>query len=244
MPDPASGKLEPRLIYNKQTTVLPNNAMRHQITVDASIGAAGIRKIVIRELARAQRDNPGIAALPDTEIDKIVEAAMQGVQTIEQPEVSYNIQVNMAVFRRGIFKIAYELAFMWLGESYLDDPIAAKLRAIILDGVDPETLGIHGAIELGCEINSLCFWAADKDCHVAFSAVVDGKVAIALKIFDVFSAVVEVSEQAAIYTGGLLEPDVTRFVHIDPVSGTRRESSLSNEIGRIGTQTATSTPIP
>ena len=34
-------------------------------------------------------------------------------------------------------KIAYELAFLWLGESRLDDPLAVELRdAILKDDID------------------------------------------------------------------------------------------------------------
>jgi hypothetical protein len=65
-------------------------------------------------------------------------------------------------YRRGIFKIAYELAFLWLGESYLDDPMAAKLRSAVLEGVEPESLGIRGTIQIGCEVEPLRFWAADS----------------------------------------------------------------------------------
>ncbi len=61
---------------------------------------------------------------------------MQGAQTIEHPEVFYRLKFDMASIRRGILKIAYELAFLWLGESYLDDPMAAILRSVVRDGAD------------------------------------------------------------------------------------------------------------
>jgi hypothetical protein len=193
-----TGQLRPRLVYNKKTD-LPGDAKQHQIVIDASGGATEIRKIVQRELARAHRDNPAIEVPTDAKIDQIVETTLQGVQTIEQPEVFYNLKFDMTSFQRGIYKIAYELAFMWLGESYLDDPMAAKLRSVVLDGVDAKSIGIRGTIQAGGEIDTLRFWAADKNSHVAFSSVDSGVMAVTVKIFDIFSAKIVVSEDAAKY---------------------------------------------
>jgi hypothetical protein len=104
---------------------------------------------------------------------------------------------------------------MWLGECYLDDPMAANLRSVVLNGVDPESIGIRGIIQPGCEVGALRLWAPDKNCHVAYSSVVEGSAMITLKIFDVFSAVIVVSEDATKYARGQFDPSVIRFVHTE-----------------------------
>jgi hypothetical protein len=87
-----TGKLEPRLIYNKKTVYLSGNAKQHQITIDASAGASEVRRIIQRELARAQRDNPMIHVPTDAEIDQAVDACMRNIQTIEQPLSTRHLQ--------------------------------------------------------------------------------------------------------------------------------------------------------
>ena len=232
-----TGQLEPRLLYNKKTIELPGDAKQHQIVIDAAGGAAEVRKIIVRELARAQRDNSAIKLPTDAEIDRIVERCVQGAQTIEHPEVFYRLKFDMASIRRGILKIAYELAFLWLGESYLDDPMAAILRSVVRDGADAKTLGIRGTIKLADEIESLRPWAADVNCHIAFSSIVDRQVVtITVKIFDTVSAVIVVSEQPDKYVCGQFDPKSIRLVHIDPVTGAQRVSSFIDECGRISSR--------
>ena len=232
--DPRTGKLESRLLYNSKTITLPDNTKQRQIRIDASGGAAEVRKILLRELKRAKADSPAINVPSGPALDQLVETCMQNVQSIEQPEVIHHPRIDLASFRPGILKIAYELAFMWLGESYLDDPMAGKLRAVILGGMAAEAVGIRGTIELGCEMGAVRFWAADKHGHVAFSSIATGNlVSIALKIFDAFSAVIVVSEQADKYACGPLDSKMARFVHIDPAAGTFRESSVADEIARL-----------
>ena len=61
-----------------------------------------------------------------------VEASKFTVKTVEPLLVQVNIDVSFAFLRQAMMKIAYELAFLWLGESYLDDPLAVDLRDAIL----------------------------------------------------------------------------------------------------------------
>jgi hypothetical protein len=62
-----------------------------------------------------------------------IEAQNFTTSTIENPVVQVSLEVSFAYLRHAMIKIAYELAFLWLGESYLDDPTAAELRAAIID---------------------------------------------------------------------------------------------------------------
>lgn len=59
---------------------------------------------------------------------------------------------NFWDWQRGLLKILYELAYKELGPSYLDDPTAAKLRALLREEtVSPEEairVGLRGEIRL------------------------------------------------------------------------------------------------
>ncbi len=184
----------------------------------------------LREIKRAKRDNPAINVPTITAIDQLVADAVRNAQSIEKPEILYNPQFNFANVQRGICKIAYELAFKWLGEGYLEDPVAYKLRAFILNGVEPEP--IRRQITVGT-IDGLAFWASDINSHIAYSIVSSGEVFIVLKIFEIFSAVILISEQGANYGMGQFDPEKARFIHVDTVSGACQESSFASEIMRV-----------
>ena len=55
---------------------------------------------------------------------------------IERPEVLHKLAVDLRDYQRAVCKIIYELAYLWLGDAYLDDPIALQLRNTILNGVE------------------------------------------------------------------------------------------------------------
>jgi hypothetical protein len=132
-----------------------------------------------------------------------------------------------------LLKIAYELAFIWLGDSYLDDPMAAKLRDVVLSRSDEQTAALKARIELGCDIEPVRFWSQDKDCHVAYNSVAGTDIVVCLKIFDTFSAVVVVSKQKDRYVNGQFDEKVIRFIYLDPVSRSNRQCSFIEEMGRL-----------
>lgn len=232
----ATGMLEPQMLYNRKTEILPDNTTRHQITIDARGGIEEIKRILTREIRRAKKDNPNITIPTEAELDRAAEECVKNTQTIDKPEVRHELEIDITEFRRGIIKIAYELAFIWLGESYLADPVAAKLRAVILEGADPAAVGIHGHFEFSSSIEPLRPWANEADTHVAFDAIVDGKMAICIKIFDAISAVVVVSDEPSKYCSSQFDQNVVRFIHINAASSIERQSSYIEECGRIASE--------
>jgi hypothetical protein len=110
--------------------------------------------------------------------------------------------------------------------------MAAKLRDVILSRSDEQTAGVRGTIEIGCDMVPVRFWAQEKDCHVAYNSVVANDIAVRLKIFDVFAAVVIVSGQKDRYVGGQFDENVMRFISLDAVSGAIRQCSFIEEMGR------------
>lgn len=64
---------------------------------------------------------------------------------VEHPTMELNFTFNLWDWQRGLLKIVYELACMELGPEYLEDPTAAKFRAILR----PETLSREQALQQG-----------------------------------------------------------------------------------------------
>lgn len=217
-----------RMLYSVREIELPDGSEVKQIIIDAK-DAKQVGTIIERERKRA-----GAAPLSKDELNNQIAAILAaGPQTIERPQLRHQVGVDLVAFHNGLLKIAYELAFLWLGESYIDDPMAAKLRDVILSRTDEQSAALRGTITFGSDIEPLHFWADDRDCHVAYCMVADARVAVCLKIFDVFSAVIAVSEEKDRYLKGQFDADKIRFIHIDPVASKQRESSFLDEIGRI-----------
>ena len=229
--NPQTGKLDLRMLYHATETQLGEGVKQRQIIIDAK-DAGQLGTIIQRERKRA-----GFEPLSPADLRAQAETILAaGVQTIEKPELHHQIKIDLAEFRRGLLKIAYELAFIWLGESYLDDPMAAKLRDVILSRSDEKTTGLRGRMEIGSDIEPVRFWAQDKDCHVAYNAVLGNDIAVCLKIFDIFSAVIVVGEQKDRYVKGQFDEKAMRFIYLDPVSGINRQCSFIEEMGRLAAQ--------
>ena len=132
-----------------------------------------------------------------------------------------------------MIKIAYELAFLWLGDAYLDDPKAAELRAAICKPDPLSTAGLPGYYgdAMGCK--AFKHWIPHEEHHLAYSAVVNNCIAVAVRIFDLYAAVVPITNDATQY---LKHPDdsaILRFIAIDSVSGRIHDTSCMDEIKRI-----------
>lgn len=225
--NPETGKLDSRVLYSASDVTLDDGTMARRIIIDER-DAGRIGTIIQRERKRA-----GVSPLPDEELARQVAEFAAGIEVIDNPEVHVRIDVDTVAFRRGLLKIGYELACLWLGDAYLDDPTGATLRGVVLGRQDEEEAGVLAAVGFGADIPSLRFWAEDKDCHLAFNLAVAGRMAVCVRVFDIFSAVIDVTGAAGRYAAHPFDPRVVRFVHIDPVSSSMRQSSFMDEICRI-----------
>lgn len=52
-------------------------------------------------------------------------------ETLEKPELIVNIEADINTYRKAILKIIFEFTNMKLGDKYLDDPMAEKIREYI-----------------------------------------------------------------------------------------------------------------
>ncbi len=168
-----TGNLDLRVLYRATETELGQGVKQRQIIIDAK-NADQLGTIIQRERKRA-----GFDPLPPEELSAQVEVVLAaGVQTVEKPKLRHQFKIDLAEFRKGLLKIAFELAFIWLGEDYIDDPMAAKLRDVILSRSDEQAAGLRAKIAPGSDIEPVRFWASDKNCHVAYSLTTGNDIAV------------------------------------------------------------------
>jgi hypothetical protein len=227
--DEATGKLDMRALHHASNVIMPDGTKVRRIIVDAR-DKSEIPKIIQRE-----RKRHGLPPLSEEQIVAEVEKAAQNSVTVENPQLLIELSANFAYVRHALVKIAYELAFLWLGEPYLDDPSAAELRMAICDPDIASTNGIPGYIgdAGGCEV--LKIWAADKTHHLALAnALADEQgIVIAVRIFDIHAAVIRVTKDAARYLSGPDANTKLRFLAIEPKSGNMLDVPLMQELDRI-----------
>ncbi|MBW4449716.1 MAG: HNH endonuclease [Spirirestis rafaelensis WJT71-NPBG6] len=156
------------------------------------------------------------------------------------PWVDVNLKVDLINYQRAILKIAYELAYYWLGDAYLNDKVGEVLRCCIKDECLKEdwyqkyptikaNIGFFGD-------NSSSFleniWGNELNSHIALLIPNQQETLCYVKIFNTFQGVIVVSENSP-FSYDLLESDSPgKFIAINSQTGEKRESSLCEEIKR------------
>jgi hypothetical protein len=218
--DPVTGKIVPRLLPHKRQTKDENGNDIVEIALDGSdLGA--LEKIVQRHRKRA-----GLEPLPQEGIQALIADGQRNMRTIEQPEVLYSGEMDVFHYQRAICKIAYELACIWIGDEYIDDPVAKELRDFILKGTE---VAIPGDIRLNGTTQPLELWQGEPNAHIAVALCQDGNVAIAVRVFDRISGIIFVTSRERSY------PNLKdgRFLLMDLIGGASRSSTLTDEVIRI-----------
>jgi hypothetical protein len=200
-------------------TKAPDGSSKLEVWIDQK-DAKRLPKIANTVLTRA-----GLAALSDDQI-----AALQTTKTTEGPWVSINFDVDTVQYKRAIIKIAYELAWRWLGDPYLDDPTAAALRACLFaPGRWDDGERVGGMIGLCTRTPMFPQWQDNADAHLSFITTSEQTaVVVYVRVFDIFEGQVVVSRNVDRY------PDyVPMFLCNDAVSAEVREVALADECERI-----------
>lgn len=222
----ATRKLELRTLHHASDVTMPDGTKARQIVVDTR-DVDQIPKIIQRE-----RKRHGLEPLPEEQLAEEVRKFTGNSITIAKPTLLIKRTYDESFLRHALAKIAYELAFLWLGERYLDDPSAVVLRAAICDPSSNSIDGLpawFGDAEV-CEV--LQFWSADKNHHLAYAFPSESRIALVVRVFDIHAAAVWVTQDAARY---LSEPDAgskVRFLAIDAVSGQMRDTPFMDEVAR------------
>jgi hypothetical protein len=215
----ATGKIVPKMMSHRRQTKDEDGNDIVEIALDGSdLGA--LEKIVQRHRKRA-----GLEPLPREDIQALFADARRNTRTL-QPEVIYSGEMDIFHYQRAICKIAYELACIWLGDVYLDDPIAKALRDFILKGTEA---AIPRAIQLNGLTPPLGLWRSEPKAHIAVALHKDGNIAIGVRVFDCMSGIVLVTSGSRSY------PNLKdgRFLLMDLVGSASRTSALTDEIFRI-----------
>lgn len=223
----STGKLDLRQLYHAADVVLPDGKKARQITLDAR-DRDQIPKVFQRE-----RKRHGLPPLSEEamaiELSKCIE------QTIEHPLVQVKWSVSFAFLRHALIKIAYELAFRWLGEPYLDDSLAAELREAICKDDPASTDALDGYVgELPSSGELFRFWTPHKAHHPTFAMVLPGhSLVIAARVFDLYAVAMPVSRDPARYLRTVADASKLRFLAIDAASRRTIETTWQEEQHRI-----------
>lgn len=84
-----------------------------------------IPKIIQRERKRA-----GLEPYSQEELEKIVSSAIENVSSVQNPEVRFQIQMDLKYFRRCLELRLLMKWLFWFGDDYINDPMAIKLRKV------------------------------------------------------------------------------------------------------------------
>ena len=234
----ATGKLETRQLYRAADVVMPDGKKIRQITLDAR------DKGQIPTIIQRERKRHGLPPLSDEELTDA--AGTYTTTTVENPLVQRSLSVSFAYLRHAMIKIAYELAFLWLGEAYLIDPLAIELRAAICNPDIASTDKIAGYVgeAESCDVFNK-FWIPHEEHHIAYATILAGKdVVICVRIFDIYAAAVVVSHDPSRYVRDVVGEAKLRFLAIDSVSGRTINTTFNEESRRIAAAMTTYRRLP
>lgn len=226
--DPVTKRTTLRLLRHKTEKVGPEGEKEVQIKIDAA-DADQIPTIIRRE-----RKRRGLPELSEGELDRRVSQVLaRGPSIIETPVLRHQPTFDFTDPGRGLLKIAYELAWYWLGDDYLHDVSAEHLRQVILSDRplgDPELPQIRGSMSGGEAIPPLHLWNYLPNEHLALMNRTQTHVVIGVRVFNTLSALVAISEEPGRYHHLAESGYAGNFVKLDPVSRTLAESSFAKAV--------------
>jgi hypothetical protein len=149
-------------------------------------------------LARSALKRAGLN--DETQIERIAtEFAASLESTIEKKNYVMTVKVDPNVHRDALLKIAYELAWHWLGDAWLSDPVAILMREA-LNG-DPQP-GIRGKIIDDADAVMETRGGDPRLLHVAWLMEFKGALTLWVRVFDVLAVAFVVSDMPNNYYFG------------------------------------------
>lgn len=241
--DPVTGMIDHRILHHSKDIELPDGKKAKQISVDAR-DKDEIPKIITRE-----RKRHGLPPLTDEQM--AAELAKLVVQTVPNPVIKVGLNVNFAMLRHAMFKMAYEFAYMWLGEVYLDDPRAAELRNAIMSATPNSTDALGGYVGWAEPCTAFSMWTPHQAHHLAYSMDLQNSIALSVRVFDIWAISTLVTDKAIDYLGSPPNSDITRFIAMDATTSKQVETSffdermrMAHEMTRLGRTPPFPDPLP
>jgi hypothetical protein len=156
-------------------------------------------------------------------------------ERIDNPQVSIPVSVDLNGYQRPLVKIAYELACLWLGDRYLDDPTARMFQACLLDKDPPADLGsrypFRGSIPPWWASEPIFpSWQDEPDSLIGLGLRygAPGPIGVYVRVFGHFQAMLMVTD------GALGYPQFrNQFIGIHAGSGATRASTFEEEVARM-----------
>jgi hypothetical protein len=232
----ATGKLDHRQLFHATEVVLPDGRKARQITLDER------DKDQIPKILQRARKRQGLPPLSPEEL--ATKAGEFKVTAVENPLIKVEIPISFAYLRHAMMKIAYEFAFVWLGESYLDDPLAAELREAILREDLSSTDSLAGYVGWAAECGVFNFWTPHKAHHLAFALVESETVFVAVRVFDIYAVAIPVSHQLSRYPEIGVDGSNAPFLAIDAAIGKTMQTTFGDERRRIAQAMSTHRRLP
>jgi HNH endonuclease len=222
-----TGKLDTRQLYRSEDVVAPDGQQFRKITLDER------DKGQIPTIIQRERKRHGLPPLSDDAL--AAAAAAFTTSEVKNPVIQLSISVSFAYLRHAMIKIAYELAFLWLGELYLSDPLATELRAAIRDPNVASTDNITGYIGESENCNVFTqFWIPHEAHHLAYATILLGRdIVINVRVFDIYAAAIVVSHESCRYIRDVADNSKLQFLAIDSVTGRTISTSFAEETHRM-----------
>ena len=160
--DERTQKLVTRALHHASDVIMQDGSKARRIVVDEK-DAGELSKIVQRE-----RRRHGATPLSAEALEKEISRFRENVTTTKNTSVVFERSYSFAFVRHAMIKIAYELAFLWLGEDYLDDPSAAELRNAICAGDPNSTDKLPAYVADAEDFGAFKLWPASETEHLAY----------------------------------------------------------------------------
>jgi hypothetical protein len=193
-----------------------------QVRIDAS-DLHRLRDIINTALVRAGAPPLSAEAVNDLTLNEALNV---------QPRVNVQLSVDISKYQRGLMKIAYELACLWLGESYADDPTASRIRQFIFDDelpLDPSTKhAVRGNMRMAPSEPLLPFWPHERDHLMACMVEHGGRLGMVVSFLGILDAAIGITDAPHSYPNRQ-----QRFISIDPRTGLKRECRFEEEAARV-----------
>lgn len=235
--DAATGKLDHRQLYHAADVVTPEGTKR-QITIDER------DKGQVPVIIQRERKRNGLTPLTDEAL--AIAATNYTTRTVDNLLVQKTLNVSFAYLRHAMIKIAYELAFLWLGEDYLSDALAEELSAAVMSADLASTDKVAGNIgwAADCDVFNR-WWLPDEGHHLAYATPIRGMgIGVCVRIFDIYAAVVVVTRDPARYIYDANTRSRYRFLAIDSRSGKTINTAFDQETRRLRQMTSAQERMP